>query len=300
MNKQVSAAAVQPYEPLLSLRPLFEEMSTEYNGQRFSFLVANRSASKMALILHGVTGNKLDMALLGRYLARHGFAVYLPDLPGHGSAPAVVHRQFAELGRWLDDCIRSTGRQPTVVIGNSFGSAVCYSYAQQGLLPEGTALVLNCPTPDTAIMTRMLQATGRLLPDRLAGRVYNANWAVALRIGYLHVSGDDSARHWLKESERLKRDFINPTVSNNMARLLQTQSPYRGPQLSEPVQRRTSYVIGERDNVVTAHTWSIMQRLLPLAERRIVPAAGHILHFDAWHACGDIALEAVNGIGSTP
>ena len=40
--------------------------------------------------------------------------------------------------------------------------------------------------------------------------------------------------------------------------------------------------MGARDRVVSEKARSAMRQLLPEAKIRIVPSAGHILHFEAW------------------
>ena len=65
----------------------FKLLKTTYGSSKFSFLVANEAAPKVAVMMHGVTGNKLDMAAMAEAAVKLGYAVYMPDLPGHGDAP---------------------------------------------------------------------------------------------------------------------------------------------------------------------------------------------------------------------
>ena len=44
------------------------------------------------LLLHGYTGSPSEMRPLGDFLARHGFAVSCPLLPGHGTSPRELNK----------------------------------------------------------------------------------------------------------------------------------------------------------------------------------------------------------------
>ncbi|MBL8159690.1 alpha/beta fold hydrolase [Candidatus Saccharibacteria bacterium] len=280
------------HEPLQHIEKEFITFQRHHNGVEYHFLATNTKAKRGVLLLHGVTGNKLDMVVLGRHLARQGYAVYAPDLPGHGSAKGLVAKDFDQLGRWLDGCVASLAAQGVsinLVIGNSFAAAICYNYAQQGLLPDGCQLLLNCPTPDISRASRLLRYMGQALPEVVAWRLYNSHLVISIRIKYLHVSKRPEAKRWLRESELYKRSFLDVPVSNAMSALLHTHNPYEGRRLTKAVQQRTEYIIGDRDNVVTRHTATRLRQLLPDATPHVIHGAGHILHFDAWKECAEIA-----------
>ena len=113
---------MQPYESLKEISREFTEKTLQNGAISFSLLVANESAPKSIVLVHGVTGNKYDMVVVGREYARRGYAVYIPDLPGHGAAPFMEVYSFTDLSKWLHVFITSIGRTPDVLMGNSFGS----------------------------------------------------------------------------------------------------------------------------------------------------------------------------------
>ncbi len=288
MKQQQPAIAQQTLE---QIQQVFTPLERRLDGETFYFLAANERADKVVILLHGVTGNKLDMVLVGQQLAAQGYAVYAPDLPGHGNAAPITAKTFDDFGRWFHACIESLGRSPALVMGNSFGTAVCYNYAQQGFLPAKAQLILGCPTPDISLASRVLRNAGRALPARIALKLYNSHLVIFLRVLYLHVSGKPEAKRWLEESEYFKRQFIDPNMPNSMSTLLEMQNPFHGPLLSLALQDRVTYIVGDRDNVATRSTLATMARVLPEAHRRIIPGVGHILHFDAWEECAAIALD---------
>lgn len=266
----------------------FKEETFKKGSTTFSYLVANESAKKMVVLVHGVTGNKLDMVAVGHEYVRRGYAVYAPDLPGHGSAKPIATKSFDELGTWLKNAIAATGRVPDVLMGNSFASAICYDFAQQGYLHKKTWLVLACPTPDIGWASRTLRRASYLLPAAIATGLYNTSWAIGARASYLLVSHDISIRDWLYESERHKIPFIDAKVANVMSTLLATHNPYLGTRLPVAVQQQVIVVMGKQDNVVTKRALPLLHKILPHARFIIVPGVGHILHFEAFRQLGAI------------
>jgi pimeloyl-ACP methyl ester carboxylesterase len=278
------------HETLDEIAKGFKEVTLKHGTVSFSFLVANESAKKSVFLIHGVTGNKLDMVVVGRAYAKRGYAVYAPDLPGHGSAAAIKAKSFNDLGNWLRDCIASTKRTPDILLGNSFAAAVCYDYAQQGYLHANTHLILACPTPDIAWSTRALRFAGGLFPERFMSRAYNSRLGIDARVRYLLRSLDPSARQWLNESEYHKVPFLDVRLSNTLSMLLETHNPFAGVRLPMITQKRVTVIIGEKDNVVTRKSLPILKAILPHARMMFIPDAGHILHFEAHTALGSIDL----------
>ena len=66
-----------------------------------------------------------------------------------------------------------------------------------------------------------------------------------------------------------------------LSTLLYNDNPFTASPSLE-VQRRVTVVMGARDRVVSEKARNAMRQLLPEAKIRIVPSAGHILHFEAW------------------
>jgi carboxylesterase len=100
-------------------------------------------------VLHGFTGSPVSMRPLAEVLADAGFAVELPRLPGHGTAPADLalttwHDWLAEAGRSLE---RVRARVPDgriVVAGLSMGGALTLALAEAHPDLAGI-VVINAP-----------------------------------------------------------------------------------------------------------------------------------------------------------
>lgn len=246
----------------------------------YHWLAKNEAAARAVVLVHGITGNKADMAVLGDEYAVRGLAVYAPDLPGHGAAAPIAADGFDELADWLTGFLTVIGRIPDLVVGNSFAAAICYRHAARGLLPGDTRLVLACPTPGIASIPRLAAWAGGLLPPGPATAVYHRPSSMRARVAYLSRVDGGAARRWMYESEWLKAPFLDAGVMHRMIRLLTTRNPYTGT-LPVDVRRRTTLVLGTADNVVTRSSIAALRASMPEARTVVIPAAGHILHFEA-------------------
>ena len=86
---------------------------------------------------------------------------------------------------------------------------------------------------------------------------------------------------WFLESEKYKKATTTLRTSTILSTLLYNDNPFTASPSLE-VQRRVTVVMGARDRVVSEKARGVMRQLLPEAKIRIVPNAGHILHFEAW------------------
>lgn len=264
-----------------TLKERAEKATPKHRGG-FGWFEMNASGEKVAIIMHGITGGKDDMLVLAERYADLGYAVYCPDLPGHGDSVMIEVETFEELGNWLHQFIDELGRTPDLIVSNSYASAVVYQYMQLGHLPDHTHVVLGCPTPRVARFSQALDRAGQLLPDRFSWRVYNTAPVRVFRTRYLYRGSEQSAYKWLVESEKRKFRYIAPHVTPKLSgALFGPGNPYDLPPLSDTIQRRITVVVGERDNVINTAAREYLRQILPLAKFVSAGPAGHILHFEA-------------------
>lgn len=258
--------------------------TTTYTRHGFSWLELGAKNNKSVIILHGITGGKDDMLPLAERYVERGYRVYCPDLPGHGGSRMISVPMFGALGQWLDRYIKLLNTTPDLIVSNSYASAITYSYMQQGFLPATTRVVLACPTPRVERLSRLLDVAGQHIPPSIAWRIYNSSLAQKIRIKKLYRGSDVASYKWLVESERRKLDYIAPKISPILSKSLFNDNPYNLPPLPESIQRRTTVVIGERDNVLSTKGRDFLHNILPYA--RIISAGptGHIIHFEALDA----------------
>lgn len=221
------------------------------------------------------------MMPLARQYVRAGYAVYAVDLPGHGGSELPELRSYDDLAAWLARVIDAIGRTPDLLSSNSYGSSVVYRYMVNGLLPQKTRVVLACPTPHTSQVSNALQVVSTHMPKKAFWAVYNIYLGQLIRGVVGMNTYDRDTWSWFLESEKYKKATTTLRTSTILSTLLYNDNPFTASPSLE-VQRRVTVVMGARDRVVSEKARNAMRQLLPEAKIRIVPSAGHILHFEAW------------------
>lgn len=118
------------------------------------------SGTLTVAILHGYTGTPYEVRPLGEALARAGYRVVAPLLPGHGADP----RQLADLD--ADQLLAGTrelilrGPQPQVLVGFSLGALLAGLLATE--ISSIRALVLMAPAVQLRRLARAATAATQL------------------------------------------------------------------------------------------------------------------------------------------
>ena len=134
---------------------------TDVDGLGISaFHLEPSPSSPPVVLVHGMVVAGRGMAPLAGALARRGFAVHVPDLPGFGRSDATRHARdvgalASSLAGWLD----RSGLGGAAMLGNSFGTQVAAA-AVADARAAVSRLVLLSPTIDP----RLRRTWPRLLP----------------------------------------------------------------------------------------------------------------------------------------
>jgi pimeloyl-ACP methyl ester carboxylesterase len=234
------------------------------------------------LLVHGFTGAKEDFAGQLEPLARAGWHVVAPDLPGHGETrlPGFAFG-FEAYVEALLGLVDDLGWDRFAVLGHSMGGVVVQHLVLDH--PERvTALVLMDTSPDAfgidaqvvelACETALTQGMGSLLElQRAVGSPLDSDAGVALRA--------DPA--WA-EAQDAKFLRCSPEMYVAMARLL-TTAPSRADRLAR-VDVPTLVLVGEDDVLLRAPS-DRLAAAIPGAELVVIPGAGHspqVENPDAW------------------
>lgn len=81
------------------------------------------------LFVHGAQHDHSVWALQTRYLAHHGRAVLVPDLPGHGRSTGNALESVEALADWLIALLDAAGVERATVVGHSMGALVAAEVA---------------------------------------------------------------------------------------------------------------------------------------------------------------------------
>lgn len=76
------------------------------------------------VLVHGAQNDHSVWGLQSRYLAHHGYAVLVPDLPGHGRSGGPALRSVEALADWLLALLDAAGVGRALLAGHSMGSLV--------------------------------------------------------------------------------------------------------------------------------------------------------------------------------
>lgn len=88
-------------------------------------------ALPVVVLLHGAAHDHSVWNFQARHLARHGFSVLAPDLPGHGRSDGAPLASIEALAGWLAGLLDAAGVRHAAVAGHSMGSLVALQAAAQ-------------------------------------------------------------------------------------------------------------------------------------------------------------------------
>jgi pimeloyl-ACP methyl ester carboxylesterase len=155
-----------------------------------------------ALLLHGLSGNKVVMNYLARALADQGLRVYAPDLPGHGGSVGPFTPEQAE------NCALSLLRglaargllvpDRTVIVGHSMGGAIALRVAGK-FRPAGVLAISPAPMQEGHGVTSeklLFHSAPPMLPNTLilTGQL-EPSWLTANAADLVARSGDASVEY---------------------------------------------------------------------------------------------------------
>ena len=125
-----------------------------------------------ALILHGFTGSPASMRPLADAVAKAGFSVELPLLPGHGTTPEdLAGRTFDEFATAVESAYGELARRSdaVVVMGLSMGGTLALNLATNHVELSGLVLInpfAEPPAPSfSALLRGALQAGSSFIPS---------------------------------------------------------------------------------------------------------------------------------------
>jgi pimeloyl-ACP methyl ester carboxylesterase len=89
------------------------------------------SGDRVAVLIHGITGDSNGWHRFGPDLAARGYRVLAPDLRGHGLSPRGDYSPAS----WADDLVESLPERPALAIGHSLGG-LSLALAAERLRPD--------------------------------------------------------------------------------------------------------------------------------------------------------------------
>ncbi len=221
------------------------------------------------VLLHGWGMNAGVWEALAETLS-NDYRVTTIELPGHGHSP--FSEALCSLPDWAEACLAAAPEQ-AVWIGWSLGGLIGTQAALDA--PQRISkLVLAASTPRFIQADDWPHAVVRGTLSGFAETLYRDPKKTLERFLALQVRGSAEAKSTLR---RLRQDLSqrpapNPAALDRGLHLLR-ESDLRG-KLSQ-LHCPTLWLLGERDTLTPASVAGDIKQLLPSAEIRLLPGAGH-------------------------
>jgi len=105
------------------------------------------------VLLHGAGLNRTVWVLLGRYFARRGFNVIIPDLPGHGASEGEALNTIEDYADWVNSLVDALSKDSALsdksiaYAGHSMGSLVMLEAAARNSEHVNRLVLLGSAAP---------------------------------------------------------------------------------------------------------------------------------------------------------
>lgn len=239
------------------------------------------------VLWHGITSDAYGWWRLGPALARLGFHVFAPDLPGHGlSGDAPGGYTINTTARLLDEWLAALKLEAPIVLGHSWGGMNALVHAQ---LPDAQvharALVLVDPavalaSDPTRSVTFYTAGVGRAPDDASRAEITAAN----PRWHPCDVWWKARARH------RARRAAVEGFLVENAGHSLVNKLG----QLAQPTQ----VILGDPacGGIWSAQQIALLPQVAPRLTLDLLPGSGHNLHRDSFEAFSMVLQRFLRGL----
>lgn len=279
----IAFGTARPLPPLASISEPFKgvdfaglpplERLAVPHGSPIAYRRYGKAEKGVVLALHGSTALSASLHPFAETLAKRGFAVYVPDLRGHGETGQRGKADYLfQLDDDIDQLLRliaaSEPGRPVTLAGFSLGGGLALRYLAARLAPAVRHLLLLAPA---------------LGPDSGAQKASGEDpWAaphipriVALTI--LNTLGISAFNHL----EAIIYAAAPGVESNQAGRysyaLLMSMIPMRHRELFAKIRQPVDVLVGEKDELFDAPTLAtIVNASRPDARMTIVPGSNHI------------------------
>jgi pimeloyl-ACP methyl ester carboxylesterase len=282
-----------PYAALVERLPVRRDELVLRGGRTACWTYGPPDATHTVVFLHGLRGDHHGLEPITAHLDT--LRVVVPDLPGFGASPPLPHDAHDVTGytAWATELLDAIGGDP-VLAGHSFGSVVAAATATAAR-PRGLVLVnpiATVPRGAAATLTVGYHRLAAALPERVGTALLRS--PVVTRIASLAMvtTPDPALRRWIHaEHGRYFAGFADRRV---LLEAFHASISHDVGEVASAVTVPTLLVAAERDAIAPLPT----QRELRFPDARlvVVPAVGHLAHYEAPAAVGAAIREFVCGL----
>ncbi len=187
-----------------------------------------RRGEDAVVVLHGFTGNPIGTRPLGQHLARQGYTVEVPLLPGHGTSHHDLARtRYADWYGAVDRLVEHlAGRcRRVAVIGHSMGGTIALDLAARRPADVAAVVVINpsvrVPPGLLPKLSGLLQHAVPFIPRALAGMPPNDIARDGVEEGSYALVPARAARSLLVQLDRVRSQLLDVTAPLLVVRSLE-------------------------------------------------------------------------------
>jgi pimeloyl-ACP methyl ester carboxylesterase len=246
-------------------------MNLSVNGKGVFAATGGRPFDKSlpaAVLIHGAGFDHSAWALHSRWFAHHGFAVLVPDLPGHGRSQGPALASIAGMADWIAALLDAAGAAKAHLIGHSMGSLIALETAARhpakvsalGLVGTAAAMTVG---PD---LLKAAEANARDAIDMVSiwGLGFNAE-----------IGGSLAPGMWMHGSAQRVLETCGPGVL--FCDLNACSSYADALAAAAKVTVPTTLILGERDMMTPAKAGKALAAAIANARTIVLKGAGHMM-----------------------
>ena len=232
------------------------------------------------VFVHGAGFDHSVWALHSRWFAHHGFAVLVPDLPGHGRSAGPALPTIAAMADWIDALLHAVNARPAHLIGHSMGSLIALDAAARH--PERVSALSLIGTA----------ATMTVGPDLLKAAEANDHAAIDMvsiwGLGFAaELGGSRAPGLWMHGSAQATLERYAPVVLfNDLAACNTYQDALTS---AAKIKVPTRLILGEKDMMTPVKAGKALAAAIAQSRTIVLPGAGHTMMAE----CPDALLDAL-------
>jgi pimeloyl-ACP methyl ester carboxylesterase len=246
-------------------------MNLTVNGKEVFAATGGREFDKSlpaVALIHGAGFDHSAWALHSRWFAHHGFAVLVPDLPGHGRSKGPALKTIAEMADWIAALLDAAVATKAHLIGHSMGSLIALEAAARH------------PAKVSALGLIGTAATMTVGPDLLKAAEANDHDAIDMvsiwGLGFeAEIGGSLAPGMWMHGGAQRVLQHCAPGVlfSDLSACNSYQDALAAGAKVAVP----TTLILGEKDMMTPAKAGKALASAIPQARTVVLRGAGHMM-----------------------